>query len=369
MKHLFIYICLMVGLIVPSTSLGQNINIDENKCVVKEKAMNISGLDISPDGNQLAIVCASNYPLMIYDWRTQEILKEIDIKSDALGYSVSYSSKGNYLLLQEKTLTNNIKKAKLSNFMIIDISQGKVMEQYRKIADLKIAADESHYYLLDKAELSVYDLKSGQKVKSFEIENARNAIAVSPDGNDLAIVVEPTKEELVLVPSIRNDKKALKNAMKYRHMIAIYDIGTEKFKKIVPEIYDNINTMQYSKDGNKLLNFNAAANSYINVIDATDYSPLREAYMSRTNVQPDFSFNPDGSLFGIASVERFPTVNIYQAGKGSMVDHYDTENRIWKSMKQKMYPGTYSSFVFLPEGNYVIIAYGNALIKWKIEGK
>jgi len=367
MKYAVKYILSALLLLSMSLIQAQNINLEEEKWVVKEKAMNISGIDISPDGMQIAIACASKYPLLIYDWRSQEILKEINVKSDALGYNVRYSSKGNYLLLQEKTYTNNIKKAKLSNFLIVDISKSKVIHQYKKIADIKIGANEEKFYLLEDGKLKVIDLKSGEKLKSFELENARNAMAIHPDGNELAIVVEPTKEQMETVPSLRNDKKAVKNALKFKHMIAVYDVQGEKLKFLVPELYDNINTMEFSKDGMKLLNFNAAVNSYINVVNLPSYEPSRESYMSRTNVQPDYSFNADGSMFGIASVQEFPTVNIYEAGKGSMIDHYSTKNRIFKSMKKKMYPGSYSSFVFLPEGDHVLIAYGNALIKWKIE--
>lgn len=348
-------------------SSAQNINLKEDKWVVKEKVMNISGIDISPDKMQIAIVCASNAPVMIYDWISQEVLKEIDIKADMLGYNIQYSAQGNFLLLQEKSITTNIKKAKLSDFLIIDIAKGEVIHRFKKIADLKIGSDEKEFFVLDNGQLSRHELSTGKATDKFELEHARNAIAVSPDGKELAIVVEPTKEQLMNVPSVRNDKKAVKGALKYKHMIAIYDLSAQKLKIMIPEIYDNINTLAYSKSGDKLLNFNAGLNSYVNVIDAKTYEPSREAYMSRTSVQPDFSFNDDGSLFGVASVEKFPTVNIYKAGSGSMLDHYNTENRIWKSMKKKMYPGSYSSFVFLPDGENVLIAYGNALIKWKIE--
>lgn len=360
-------IALVVSLFAFAFSNAQNINQQDEKWALAEKAMNISGMDISADGSLLAVACATNEPLKIYDWRAQEVLKEIDVKTDNLGYNVHYSPSGKYLVLQEKTYTNNIKKAKKSNFIIVDLASSKQIHFHRKISDLKIHPDENSFLTLEDGVIHFRDMGSGKIQRNFEIKEARNAFAISPDGKDLAIVVEPTKDRVKEVPSVRNDKKAMKAALKYRHMISVYDLESLKLKKEVAEVYDNINLLSYSHDGSKLLNFNAGQNSYVNVIDAQSYEPSREAYLSRTSVQPDYAFSPDKTLFAIASVEKFPSVNVYDSASGSIVDTYDTKNKIWKSMKKKMYPGSYSSFVFLPDGKHLLIAYGNALIKWKIE--
>ena len=58
--------------------LAQNINENFEKWVVVEKPINITGVDISPDGKQLALVCGKRTPLMIYDLATKTILKEIN---------------------------------------------------------------------------------------------------------------------------------------------------------------------------------------------------------------------------------------------------------------------------------------------------
>jgi WD40 repeat protein len=347
--------------------ISQNINEDFEKFIVEEKAINITGVDISPDGKKLALVCGKNTPLMIYDWASKSVEKEIDVKAEYLGYNVHYSNSGKYLLIQERVYESNPKKSKKSDYHIVDLQAGKLIHKFNKISDAKISPDETKLYILEKDQLEIKELISGNTIRKKKLEAGRNALAVSPDGKDLAVVVKPTKDELKEIPAVRNDRKTLKAALKYRFAIAIFDEETLERKKMVNEIYDNINQMRYSKDGKKLLCFNVSQNSYINVIDASTYQPTREGYVSRTTAQPDFGYGWNGDYFGIATVEQRPSVNIYEVKSGLIVDNYNTDMRLWKNFKKKVFIGTNTSFVFLPDERHVLIAYGNSLIKWKIK--
>ncbi len=358
---LLLLICFSAGL------KAQDINKNFEKWIVEEKAINITGIDISPDGSQVALVCGRNTPLMIYDLASQKVVKEIDIKSENMGYNVHYSAKGRYLLIQERVYETNAKKAKKSDYHIVDLQAGEMIHKFSKISDAKISPDESKVYVLENDNLEIRELPSGNVLKKRELEAARNALAISPDGKDIAVVVKPTKNELKEISVVRNDKKALKAALKYRFAIAILDSESLERTKMVNEIYDNINLMSYSEDGKKLLCFNVSQNSYVNVIDATNYQPTREGYVSRTSMQPDFNYGWGGHYFGISTVEKWPSLNIYRVADASVVDYYNTEMKIWKNIKKKVFPGTNTSFVFLPDERHVLIAYGNTLIKWRIK--
>tara|TARA_B100001109_G_scaffold255524_1_gene259001 strand:- start:4418 stop:5518 length:1101 start_codon:yes stop_codon:yes gene_type:complete len=347
--------------------LAQNINENFEKWVVVEKPINITGVDISPDGKQLALVCGKRTPLMIYDLATKTILKEIDIQSEYMGYNVHYSKTGKYLIIQERVYETSIKKAKKSDYHIVDLASGEMILKFNKISDAKISPNESKVYVLEKDKLEIRELPSGKTIKQTTLEAGMNAIAISPDGKDLAVVVKPTKDDLDNVPSIRDNKKVKKLAIKYRQAIAIFDAETLEKKLLVNEIYDNINLMSYTKEGNKLICFNVASNSYINVIDATNYEPTREGYLSRTSIQPDFGYGWNQSYFGIATFDQWPALNIYSVENGGIVDSFNTKMKIWKNMKKKIYPGSNTSFVFLPDERHVLIAYGNTLIKWQIQ--
>lgn len=367
MKHL---IYSVVFLLLSSTVVAQNINENFEKWPVLEKAINITGMDISPDGKTLAMVCGRKQPLMLYDYASRKVIKEIDVKTEQLGYNVYYSSQGNYLLLQEKKIETSFKKAKRADYAVVDLAMGEVIHRYTKISDAKISQDEKYLITLENGTVYFRDINSGKAIRQFQPEEACNAIAISPDGKDLAVVIKPSKKEVMMVASIRADKKAIKATAKYRHMITVYDAETMQLQQVVQEFYDNINLLFYTDDGEKLLSFNMASNSYVNVaLPKNDYQPTREGYLSRTSTQPEFSYSPKGDYFGIATLETFPSINIYNVESGSVVDRYDTKMKIWKNIKKKVYAGTNTSFVFLPDNKHVLIAYGNSLIKWRYEQK
>ena len=348
---------------------AQNINENFEKWIVEEKPINITGIDLSPNGKEVALVCGKNTPLKIYDLASQTVVKEIDVKAQYMGYNVHYSKGGKYLLIQERVFETSAKKAKKSDYHIVDLASGKMIHKFNKISDAKISPDESKVFVMEKDKLDIRELPSGKVLKQIELERGRNAMAISPDGKDLAVVVKPTKDELKEISVVRNDKKALKAALKFRFAIAIFDAESLERTKMVNDIYDNINQLWFSQDGSKLMCFNVGANSYVNVIDAANYQPTREGYVSRTSMQPDFGYGWDNKYFGISTVEKWPSLNIYDVSRASVIDFYNTEMKIFKNMKKKVYPGTNTSFVFLPDQRHVLIAYGNTLIKWKINKK
>lgn len=345
---------------------SQDINDNYEKWIIKEKAINITGIDISPDGSNVALVCSKNNGVIIYDYNTQSIIKEIDIAAGYLGYNIYYSGKGNYLLIQERKVETTIKKAKKADYYVVDVRAGKVIHTFNKINDAKISFDEKYVVILENGVVTYRDMKSGNKLKQFEPEDAMNAIAISPDGKELAVVKKPTKSDVKMMVSKKIDKKAIKAAAKTKHLITVYDAESFELKTLIPEFYDNINLLFYTDNGDKLLSFNMAANSYVNVALAeSDYKPTREGYASRTSTQPDFSYSHKGKYFGIATFETYPSINIYDVATASVVDRYDTKMKIWKNAKKGIYAGTNTSFVFLPGDQYVLIGYGNTLIKWR----
>lgn len=355
-------------ILVSFSVVAQNINDNFEKIIVKDKAINITGIDIAPDGNTLALVCGKRQGVILYDYKAESIIKEIDIDAGYLGYNVYFSALGNYLLVQERKVETTIKKAKKADYYVVDVSAGKVLHSFNKINDAKISFDEKYVIVLENGKVTYRDLVSGKKMKEFEPEDAMNAIAISPDGKDLAVVKKPTKSDVKMMVSKKIEKKAIKAAAKTKHLITVYDTESFELKSLIPEFYDNINLLFYTDNGDRLLSFNMAANSYVNVaLPQSNYTPTREGYASRTSTQPDFSYSHEGNYFGIATFETFPSVNIYEVESGSVIDRYDTKMKIWKNAKKGIYAGTNTSFVFLPGEKYVLIAYGNTLIKWRFE--
>ena len=358
---------LSISLILTTALSAQNINENYEKWTVKDEVINITGIDLSPDGKEVALVGGKMNAIYIYDYNQRKILREIPIARDYSGYNIQYSAKGNYLTLQERVVETSAKKSRKADFAIVDLNQEKVIHEFNKISDVKITPDEKQVITLENKKVTIRDLSSGNVLTDFKAEDATNALAVSPDGQQLAIVKKPSKKEVAMLVSRKMKKKAIKEAAKTKFLIAIYNKGTQELESIVPEFYDNISLLFYMQNGEKLLSFNLAQNPYVNVaLPKEDYRPSREGYAGRSTTQPDFKYSEDGKYFGIATIEMHPTVNIYKVETNAIVDSYNTKMRIWKNAKNKIYAGTNTSFVFLPDNNYVLIAYGNSLIKWRI---
>lgn len=356
-----------LAIIVTSFTLNaQDINKNFESWTIADKAINITGMDLSPDGETLAMVCGKNQPVMLYNIQDKTIIAEIDVTNKWMGYNIYYSEKGNYLLLQEKKTETSFKKSKQADYKVIDVATRKIIHSFNKINDLKISFDEQFMVTLENGTVHFRDIKTGKSIKSFRPEEACNALAISPDGDEVAVVIKPTKKEVAMVGKVAANKKMIKATAKTKHMVAIYSTQTLMLEKVVQEFYDNINLLFYTPDGNRLLSFNMAGNSYINVaLPKEGYEPTREAYLSRTSMQPEFDYSESQEFFAVATVEAFPSLNVYEVQNGTMVDMYNTKMKIWKNAKKGVFAGTNTSFVFLPGDKYILMGYGNSLIKWK----
>ena len=355
-------------LLLSSYITAQDINKNFERWQPSNKRINITGMSLSPDGKTVAISCGKNNPLMIYDLASKKIVQEIDVQSKYMGYNVHYSTGGSYLLLQEKVFETSFKKAKKADYDVVDLKSGKLIHRFNKISDAKISPDEKEVITLENGTVYFRDLLTGNVNKKFSPEDACNALAISPNGQDLAVVKKPTKSDVKMLVSKNVDKKRIKAAAKAKHLITVYDANSLELKTLIPEFYDNINLLSYSKLGDKLLSFNVAANSYINVaLPNQDYEPIREAYLSRTTMQPEYGYSKNQEYFAIATVEVFPSLNVYDVESGSMLDTYNTKMKIWKNAKEGIYAGSNTSFVFLPDNKHILMGYGNSLIQWKFK--
>lgn len=345
---------------------AQDINKNFERWQASDKRINITGMSLSPDEKSVALACGKNKPVLIYDIASRKIVQEINVEAKYLGYNIYYSKKGNYLLLQEKVYETSFKKAKQSDYDIIDLQSGKVIHRFNKINDAKISPDEKEVIVLENGSVSFRDINTGNINRKFAPEDACNALAISPDGQDIAVVKKPTKSDVKMLVSKNVDKKQIKVAAKTKHLITVYDAVTLELKTLIPEFYDNINLLSYSESGDKLLSFNVAANSYINIaLPHQDYRPTREAYLSRTNIQPEYAYSNNRRYFAIATVETFPSLNVYDVESGTMLDTYNTKMKIWKNAKEGVYAGSNTSFVFLPDNKHILMGYGNSLIQWR----
>lgn len=337
-----------------------------------------SGMALSPDGKTVAVAGAQGHPLFIYDWKTDKIIKKLEVGDWFAGAKVFYSSKATYLLLQQIIAINFApnKKRELA-FEIVNAATGEVVQKIDKAHAVQIANSELFYIVLRGNEVSLHELPSGKKLNSFIVDNATHSVAISPDEKTIAISHRPTLAQVKNVPTIRNDKKAkkaIKPALKYREMISLYDAKTLQKIKTINELYDIVYQLQFSKDGKLLYNYSiphikmqtasAGKQGYIYAIQMPNGEPTRISFMTLATFEPDFTEDESGALFGVMSTDGFPELRIYNNLNGRLLYRFNMRQRLSDAFKKKMMGDNKASFVFLPDGNILMVS-GNQTLLWK----
>ena len=234
-----ILIVLLIILVSPEI-MAQGINLDFERVKIGEKYKHIFvGLDISPDGEQLAISGVQSFPFYIYNWKERQVIEEFDVGEWYAGSAVKYSTTGKYILLNQLFYIDlSLNKDREVSFEIINSATGKRMLRFDEYHAVSISPDEQYALALSGNTISIWDIESGKKDKSFKVHEASNGIAISPDGNTIAVSHSVNDEELQAMPRYKKDKKARKFISKYKQQITLYDAHSFKKKMTVNEFYD-----------------------------------------------------------------------------------------------------------------------------------
>ncbi|MEZ5084065.1 MAG: hypothetical protein R2750_11545 [Bacteroidales bacterium] len=341
----------------------------------------LCGLDISPDGQYLAISSVQSFPFYIFDWQGRTVKQEFSVGNWYAGSYIRYSADGRYIILQKLLYADWAQnKDKEVTFEIIEAATGKVVKRFDSYHALTISPDSKYAISLSGEEVAFWDLSSGSKEKSFKVNSATNGVAISPDGRKVAVSHRALEIDLENNPRFKKDKKALKNVVKYKQQVSVYNAETFEKEYTVDEFYDIIYRLKYSPDGKTLfcvqiphLKSDAKGNkrqTFISTINGETGEPLRKGFTSQSNYEPDFKLSHNGKLFGLVSLgEKFPEIHIYDFETGRMLHRFELSVRMFEKKDGEWVANTdgRSSFVFLPDDKTVVFTMGNHLIYWKIE--
>lgn len=293
------------------------------------------------------------------------------------GSAIEYSSNGNYILLGRLKYADFApNKDREVDFEIIDANTGEFIIRFDAYHSVKFSGDEKYAVTLRGDEISFINLKTAKKEKSFSVPDATNSFAISPDGKLIAVSHKLYEDDAKQISQLQRDKKSMKNALKYKQQISIFDAGTFKKLYAVNELYDITYKLSFSKDGKnlfclsiphlKIQNTTNARQMYINVIDMTTGEPKRRGFTSVANYEPDFKLSHDGRLFGVVSrSNRFLELHIYDFESGKMLYRFQQSFRLFeKNDDQVMGVDSRISFVFLPDNESVMMTQGNHIIQW-----
>ena len=334
-------------------------------------------LDVAPDQRTVGLSSTQGFPYRSFPIDAEQNVQEMDIGNWYAGSRARFSSTGKYLLLQQLFYIDYApNKDRPIKYEVVDRASQKAVAAFDDLYAAAITPDETTIVTLGKDGLHLHDIATGKRTGTG-LDRTGNAVAVSTDGTRIAVAHRPTKEELEKLSSLRNEKDAVKNALKVGQLVTIYDSATLKPLATLDELFDKVFRLEYSPDGKDLWihakphtrkGGNPNANqSYVSVADAVTNVMKRTSFPSLALYEPDFRISPNGELFAIGSQQgRFMEVHLYDRATGAMKDRFVLSYRLFEKMATKAeFPSDGRlSFVFLPDGKRLLMTFGNRLIEW-----
>ncbi len=334
-------------------------------------------LDVTPDNKTVGLSSTQGFPYRSFPVDDELNVQEMDIGNWYAGSRARFSHSGRYLLLQQLFYLDYApNKDRPIKYEVVDRSTRQAVASFDDLYAAAITPDERTVVTLGKDGLHLYDLATRQRTDAH-LERTGNAVAVSTDGRTIAVAHRPSKEELEKLPALRNDKDAIKAALKMGHLVTLYDRHTLRPITTLDELFDKVFRLEYSPDGQDLWihakphsrkSGNPNTNqSYVSVADAGTNTLKRTSFPSLALYEPDFRISPDGTLFAIGSQNgRFMEVHLYDRATGAMQDRFVLSYRLFEKMRTKAeFPSDGRlSFVFLPDGKRMLMTFGNRLIEW-----
>jgi hypothetical protein len=373
MKKAVIAVILLL-LFAPVFGQEAKTNIEVEKWQIDNSRYIGSGILLMDDGKTLVITNTQGFPIYFYNLESRTIEKQVEIQGYYAGPKPTFSKNQNYILLQQKFYIDySPNRDREVQYEVLRLSDHSIFLKVQNAHSAAFTPDEKQLVTLEGSDVCIYDLESGNKVKTLHIDRLAYSLVVSPDGKSLIITHQPTEEDLEAVPSMRSDRKAIKPAIKYRDLISVFNIETGKKLSTVPEVYDVVYNMAYNDDASLLyvyarphvkLKPQGVMEGYLNVIRVSDMSPMPSSYMTR-EIDADFAESPDGKHIAIVSKDRnWPQVQVYNTQNNSMINLLDlSRNLAQKLVEQEFADGR--TYMVWTSNNELLLLYGNQLLKWK----
>lgn len=336
----------------------------------------LCSIELSPDAKTLAIGTAEGN-VLFWDIASQAVTRKFAFEGFKHGPYMSYSADGRYLLLQEQYFTDwALNKDRPSRASVIDVQSGQVILSREGAHAAQLTPDSQTLVTLEGYEIAFWNLADGSKVRKFSPPNVSNSFGISRDGTTLVVAQTPTEDDLKNIPSLRNDKKAIKEALKYREVAVAYDAVNFKRRFLVNDIMDIIFSMRFTTDGRTLLLFNApntkfrqaagsSRNAYVQAVDPASGEVSRTMFATNAP-EPIYKESPNGHYVGVTSVEHQRTVAnsllIFNRVNGQTLKRFKSDFRLFENIVIGR-----ACFEFLPDERTIALGYGNKLVLWNFE--
>lgn len=340
-----------------------------------------SWIDRSPDGRTLAVSATAASPLLIMDANDLSIQKRLDVGDWKVGTRVTHSTTGKYLLLEAIEYLQYSPRGKQERrFAVVDANSGAFVVQAVEAYAAAIAADERSMYFAGKDGVQRVAFATGATAKLPGLHRVATALALSPDGKHIALAYDPTVADLALIPSIRNDKKAIKAALKIGQVVHVHELTTGAFQFSVQELFDRAFRLRYAPDGTELwIHAKPASHksanpdvtlSYVDVAAPRTGAMQRAAFPSHALYEPTFCADAANTRFAIGSQKgNHLEVHLYDRTTGSMGGRFILDERLFTRLKQQneKWSDKRIGLALLPDGKRMLMTFGSRLIEWTFQ--
>jgi Tol biopolymer transport system component len=287
-----------------------------------------------------------------------------------------YSNDGKCILLEQQFYTDwRINRDRPNRAEILDVASGKILLTRNGVNSAALTPDSKSLITLEDGTVYFWNIISGAEERKFTPHDATYSVAISPDGNTLVVSQKPTESDLKNIPSIREDKKAIKEAIKLQEVAVFYDAKTFAYKYIATDIFDIVFSMRFSPDGSSLYLFNApnrkrispgqggsSRHGYIQIVNPQNGEVSRVIFSTNAPT-PTYKESPDGKYFTTTSIEQkfyvFTSVVLFDRATGSMLKNFQNDFRLMENTHNGK-----SAVEFLPDRKTIALGYGYKLALW-----
>ena len=259
---------------------------------------------------------------------------------------------------------------------VVDVETGKEVFRKAGLYDLDISPKNDRMAYLEDGKITICSFPDPKVITDKTDPYLKTALCFDATGANIYVSHGFSKEDLKKDPRFEKNKEA-KAFAKFQHTVSGFDTNTLEKKIVYEENFDEIYEMRVSINGQKILIYakqdmrvNATRfQGFVLQLEISSGRLLREQF--NTNVfDPVFQENTTKNLFGITSGELMDlsqSVILYDMSTNDIYAKFDIDARWLEGLKDKISLDGSASFVFSPDGKYLLMMIGNNLYKWKIK--
>lgn len=301
------------------------------------------------------------------------------------GAKPKFSPNGTSILLKPMYDNPNLVKIKPTALVILDKTTGNTLYDRQDVLSADYVTDDL-VLVSTEAGLEWIELSSKTVIKKLEMPEVE-AIAVSPEGNHVAISFVPDKQQFATLQSINFRKRELKIANRGKRLLAVYELSSMKPISIVDDEIDIVFRMKYSNDQKSIVlftrNFKSKSGTKKADVRQENTSKLldlnmikvdietgeidKNFYYSTNYIHSDFDVSEGSNLFAFSS-SGMVSGSLFKTQNGLEIYDFNLPDKLLYSLKTRFKwfkkLATPYQFVLIPGQTKCYVGSGADLVQW-----